>query len=157
MKGVLNEGPMEEPMEDEEVSPEVDEAVDQALEAVKEMIYSDDAIVDGMAKALTSAPSVVDGLVDQAAALLEITEQQMAEMVPDEGLILFAIGLMGEVAEIAQAAGVRLSGRDIAEATRRFILKIVQALGGDTSEVEAAMQAIDQDALGAAIDSEMTQ
>lgn len=170
MKGVLGEEPMEqgemepgemgereeggEDSDDGGYTPEADDAVAAAITEVQKRLYEGD-IADGIAEALSQASDPVQGLVDQASTLIGVAEDIVGDSVPDEGYIMFGIALMGEVVEIAQAAGIQVGGREIAEALRKFILQVVQELGGDTSQIEAAMGQIDTAQLGAAMDQEI--
>jgi hypothetical protein len=145
MEGVLGSS---EP----EYSEQTDAAVQSALSKLRAMLYEGD-VADGLAEAVLAAPTPVEGVVDQAIALLGVAEESFGDSIPDEGFLFFGIGLMGEVVEIAQAGGVELSGRDIADAVREFLLQTVRELGGDTTQVEEAMQAISPDDVAAELDA----
>lgn len=140
--------------DDQEVSEDQGPIVDQAVDQVMQSIYEGET-PDQIVQAVKMAPSPVDGLVDQAVLLVEVAEEITQGSVPDEAYMLFCIALMGEVVEMAEAGGVQVSGREMAQATRQFIVQVVQSLGGDTAEVEQAMQAISEDQVGAVVEEEV--
>lgn len=140
------------PQDDEEtLSPEADQALGEALSMVQEKLY-DGNVADGIAQALQSAPDPISGLVDQATTLLGVSEELTQGVVPDEAFMMFAIALMGEVVEIGQASGMEITGRDIAEAMRRFIQTAVESMGGDTSQIAEVMNSVNVDEVGAALE-----
>lgn len=156
MQGVLAQpGAMpEEEMDSEGISPEDDQVTDELLTEVQRKLY-DEGAADAIGQAIVSSDDPMGEIVEQAMTLVGVVDDASGGAIPDDTFIMFAIALMGEVIEIAQAAGVQLSGRDIAEAIKQFIVRGIQEMGGDTSQVEQAMSAINPDELGAAMEQEM--
>jgi hypothetical protein len=151
MKGQMpKEAGMEE--DEEDSGPEGDEALDAAMEAVRQKLYDED-VADGIAQAIMSAPNPVQGIVEQATMLLGMADDITGNMVPDDLYVVFAVGVMTEVGEIAEAAGVEMSGAEMAEALKLYVTTTIQNLGGDTSEVEQALAALDMNEVGAKLDT----
>lgn len=143
----------EEPMEDEDGSgAEGQQILDLAVDALKEKLYDED-IADGIAQAIIGAPDPVTGLVDQATMLLQMSDEATEGVIPDDMYLLFAMQVMTEVGEIAEAAGADVSGTVMAEAVKQFIVKTVQNLGGDTTEVEQALASLNMEEVGAKLDT----
>ena len=137
----------------DEVAPESEQAFVDAMRVALVKLYEGD-VSDGIAKALTgySAADKVTGIVEQAQVLFNLADDVTEGTVPDEFYVMFGLQLMGEIVQIAQAAGITVSGREMADASKRFILQTVREMGGDTAELERAMGSVDQDELGAALE-----
>lgn len=143
------ESPAVEEGEDE--APSDPKAVAQAMDVVMGKLY-DENVSDGIAKALSHASDPVRSVVEQATLLLNLSDEATNGSVPDDLYMMFALDVLGEVIEIAQAAGIKLGGRDIAVIVREFITTTVEDMGGDTSQVKEAMAQINPDELGSAME-----
>lgn len=143
--------PMAQGQGDAESSPESDAAYQTAIDAIHTKLY-DDKAAEGIAKAILAAPDPIKGVLDQASALLGIAEDVTQGSVPDELYLAFAMQLLADVLEIAQAAGVTLQGKEIAEITKQYLVGVVKDIGGDTTDVEKAMGDLNMDEVGAQLD-----
>lgn len=123
---------------DPESSPEYVAARDMAMERLYE-----GGVAEGIATALQSAPDIATGLSEQTLQLLQLTDEASEGSIPDELYMALGMELMGEVAEIAQAAEIAVGGREIAEAMRKFMGDVVESLGGDATQIRDAMASID--------------
>jgi hypothetical protein len=141
-------GGANEAQPEQQGSPEVD----QAMDMVRAKLY-DENIADGIAEALLSSDDVAAGVAQQAQMLLSVADEVSQGSVPDEDYMLFALELMSEVIEIAQAAGIEVRGRDIGVAMRTFITGVVESVGGDPSQLSAAMEQVNVDEMGEALDA----
>lgn len=129
------------------------EAYKAALKLAKTKLYEEGA-GEGLMKAMQSAPSVGQALAEQTLTMMEMLDQMTNGSVPDEEVIMLGIELMGEVAEIAEAGGVQVSGREIASGMRQMLTGLVSAMGGDASEVEAAMAMVPDEQVGGVLDEQ---
>lgn len=147
---------MEDPQaESEEVNLD-DPAYKAALKEARSRLYSKE-VAEGLAKSLLYAPDVATGIADQTKALLEATDQLTEGTVPDELYMMLGIELMGDVAEMAEAAGLSVTGTDLVKAMRQFMLGVIEDLGGDVNDLNAAMSQIDPQQAGGMLDQLRTQ
>jgi hypothetical protein len=121
----------------------------QARELMLSKLYEEGA-AEGIAQALQSAQSPVEGIVDQSMSLADAMEQATQGSVPDELVMMFVIDIVQEVVEIAQAAGMQVADRDIAEAIREVLAQVIENLGGDSSQIREEMGQMDPEQVGAA-------
>lgn len=131
------------PMDDEvdENNPAFKNAVAFAMKA----LYENKAAKD-MAKALKAAPDKVQAFADTAYEVTGISFERSGADVPDELLGLLLMVVMGEVGEIAEAAGIELSGADVASAFKKCILRFLSEQGVDAGQLQQAMDAVDVNA-----------
>jgi hypothetical protein len=136
--------------EDEAVdvgNPDEHPAYNEAITLAKRKLYEEGA-GEGLMKALQTAPEIGAALAEQTFAMMEMLDQMTEGQVPDELVMTLGIELMGEVVEIAEAGGVEVAGRDMAAGMRALITKLVTALGGDMTQVGAAMDQLPVDKVG---------
>ena len=142
---------------------EIDESIDlddpsyqQALQEARSRLYSKE-VAEGLARALMSAPDVATGIADQTKALLEATDELTQGTVPDELYMMLGIELMGDVGEMAEAAGMTVTGADLVKAMRQFMLAVIEDMGGDVNDLNAAMSQIDPQQAGGMLDQLRTE
>lgn len=145
--------PEEEPSEELNLD---DPSYQMALEEARSRLYSKE-VAEGLARALLSAPDVATGIADQTKALLEATDELTQNTVPDELYMMLGIELMSDVAEMAEAAGMTVTGTDLVKAMRQFMLGVIEDLGGDVNDLNAAMSQIDPQQAGGMLDQLRTQ
>lgn len=141
----------EQPQEQGEGAGERDPAYDAAIKLAMDALYGAEAARD-VAQAIRSAQDPVEALANTAYEMVQVVDERTEGQVPDELLVALASEVLGEVVEIAQAAGVQVGGREIAEAMRTMILRFVAEQGGDISQLQQAMGQIDTSQLGALMD-----
>ncbi|MEY4951781.1 MAG: hypothetical protein RL299_205 [Pseudomonadota bacterium] len=134
-----------------EADPSTDPAYSKAMDMVMGKLYDED-IADGIAQAINSSQDKATAIAEQAGVLLGLADDMTEGSVPDELYIAFALDILTEVVEIAQAAGAQIAGKDIAVAAREFITATVEGIGGDLTDIKAAMGQINPDELGASLD-----
>ncbi|MEY2854663.1 MAG: hypothetical protein RL030_1795 [Pseudomonadota bacterium] len=136
---------------------EPDAGTDQNYIAAMKMamtaLYGKEAAHD-VAKAIKTAKDPVEALANTAYEMVTVVDERTNGAVPDELLIQFASEVLGEVVEIATAAGIKVSGQMIAEATREMLLRYVTEQGIDPTQLREAMGKVDTAKLGAALEKE---
>ena len=135
-------------------APEADEsnpAYQAAMKIAMQALYGAGGAKD-VAKAIQSASDPAEGLADTAYEMVSIADEKTQGQVPDELLVSLATEILGEVADIAQAAGIEVKGAMIATAMRSMLLRYVTEQGMDASQLQQAMADMDPQALGAALD-----
>ena len=138
------------PEEDQEDDlEEKDPAYLQAMELMLSKLYEEGA-AQGIAQALQSAPDTVQGIVEQSMNLADVMEDATQGSVPDELVMLMVLNIVEEVVSIAQASGMQVGGREIAEAVREVLAQVVENLGGDSAQIREEMGAMDPSEVGAA-------
>lgn len=131
-----------------DTSPAFKAAFDLAMQS----LYGDGAAAKDVVQAMKSAGDPVDALADTAYRMVEIVDEKTGGTVPDEEMVALAANILGEVAEIAKAAGIQVNGKTIADATRNMLVRYVTEQGMDASQLQQAMGQVDTGQLGAALD-----
>jgi hypothetical protein len=124
----------------------------KALEMAMSRLYEEGA-AEGLAKALSAAPDPAQAMAEQARLMLQGVDDMTGGEVADEEFMALGLELLGEVAEIAEGAGMALDGKTIAMAAREFILGVTEDLGGDTAPVREAMASMDPAEIGGALET----
>ena len=128
-----------------------EDGYDEGMAIVRKALYGAEAARD-MAKALKSAQDPAQGLADAAYQMVTIADEATQGSIPDERLIQFASEVLGEVVDIATAAGVEVKGAQITKAVQIMLLRYVSEQGLDTTQLQAAMSQVDPEKVGAALD-----
>lgn len=123
-----------------EAAEEQNPAFQAALKLAMEALYKSKAAGD-VAQALKSAPSPVEGLANTAYDITAMVDEQTE--VPDELLVLLAVTILQEVADIGEAAGIDVSPTNLAEAFKQMLLRFLGEQGLDTSQLQQAMDQVD--------------
>lgn len=144
-----NEGPESELPEDDgmegggeaedEGSGIDDPAYQAAVKRAMSTLYQKGAAKQ-LAQALRAAPSPAQGLADSAYKMTQIVDEQTGGNVPEDLLGALAVQLLGETAEVAEAAGVPVDGKTIAEATRLMLEMYLDDSGADPAQVQQIKQ-----------------
>jgi hypothetical protein len=130
-------------------------AYQQALSLLHDVLYKQDAAKQ-VAQSLRNGPDGAAALADTAYQMVVTIDDKTRGNVPDELLIALAAEVLGEVADIAKAAGIKVDGKMIGEAMKQMLLRYMRENGVDTGEVEQAMSDnINQDKLDAGLNSMM--
>lgn len=130
---------------------ESDPSYQQAVELAHKALYADGAAED-LAKAIRAADDPIDELANAAYEIVSMIDEKSP--VPDELLISFALEVMTEVAEVAQAAGIQIQGAQVSQAVKVMIKRYAAESGMDASQLEQAMGQVDDAQLGSALDQE---
>lgn len=105
-----------------------------------------------LAAAVRTAPSPAQGLADAAYKMTQIVDEQTGGEIPENLIGVLACQLLGEVAEIANAAGVKVASKEIAEATRLMLEMYLDEAGADpaqTQQIKQQMASMSPDQVGA--------
>lgn len=117
-------------------------AYQAAMQFAMEALYGNKA-AKGVAAALKAAQDPVEGLANTAYEMVSIIDEKTNGEVPDELLVLLASNVLGEVAEIGDAAGIDYTPAMVADALKQMILRYLGEQGVDTTQLEQAMGQID--------------
>lgn len=113
-----------------------------AIEYANKVLYEQQAAKE-VSQSLKSAQSVSKGMADVAYDISSIVDEKTQGQVPDELLMLMGMKILEEVADIAEASGLKPSNQDVAEAFKLMLLRFLQEQGMDTSQLQQAMDQID--------------
>jgi len=127
-------------------------AVDQGMAFVRKALYGAEAARE-VAVSLKKAPDAAQGLADTAYEMVKMADEATDGAIPDEQLIQFASEVLGEVADIAVAAGLEIKGAQIAKAVQSMLLRYVSEQGLDVAQLKQAMSQVDPEAVGATLDT----
>lgn len=114
----------------------------QAVQLAMEALYSGKAAKD-VARGMKGARDPVETLANTAYEIVSIVDERTQGAIPDEMLVPFAVFVLGEVAEIAQAANVNMRPADIVLALKQMILRYLGEQGVDTTQLQQAMDQAD--------------
>lgn len=136
----MQEPEMQQPGMDDEPD-ETNPAFQAAVQLGNDALYKEGA-ADDINEQLVSAEDPVSAIADIAYEITSIADERTDGQVPDELLIMLATVMLNEVGDIAVASGIQLTSADIAQAMKQMILRFVGEMGHDTTELQAAMDAI---------------
>lgn len=128
-----------------------DQGYEQAMAMAMSALYQAGAAKDA-ARAVKAAASISEGLANVSYELVMAVDEKSGGAVPDEQLVAFASEVLGEVAEICQAAGAKITSQDIAVAMRDMLLRYLGENGVDAGQLSQAMQGIDMNEVGSVMD-----
>lgn len=105
------------------------------------------AMREDVQKALDSKDPMPKKLAENVTGLLLTLDQQSQGGIPMEAIFPAAMELLGEAAEVAQAAGQTVTQEDYNDAARTMFVLIAQKLGGTPEQIMgAAEQAVGEQA-----------
>jgi hypothetical protein len=113
-----------------------------ALKFAMQALYESGA-AENVAVSLKGKKDPVEALANTAYEITSIVEERTEGAVPDELFALLATRILQEVADIAQAAGVKLRPADVALALKQMILRYLGEQGVDTTQLQQAMDQVD--------------
>lgn len=126
-------------------------AYEQGMNIVREALYGKEAARD-VAQALKVSNNPSEALSTTAYEMVTIADEATQGAIPDEELIAFASEVLGEVADIAIAAGIEVKGATIAKAMQLMLVRYVTEQGMDPTQLQQAMAQVNPDELGAELD-----
>jgi hypothetical protein len=121
---------------------ENDPAFGAAMELAMKALYEGGAAKD-VATQLKSSGSVVEGLANVAYEMTSVVDERTDGQVPDELIVILGASILQEVADIAEAAGMKPSAQDVAEAFKQMLLRFLGEQGVDTTQLQQAMDEVD--------------
>ena len=113
-----------------------------ALKFAMQALYENGA-AENVAKSLRGSRDPVEALANTAYEITSIVEERTEGAVPDELFALLATRILQEVADIGEAAGMKLRPADIALALKQMILRYLGEQGVDTTQLQQAMDQVD--------------
>lgn len=139
-RGMENEAAETGPETD--IDPDSDPGYVSALKFAMQALYENGA-AKGIAKSLRTTQDPAEGLASAAYEIISIVEDRTQRAVPDELLVLFATKILEEVADIAEAAGIKVMPADVALAFKQMVLRYMGEQGVDTTQLSQAMDQVD--------------
>jgi len=139
------------PQQGEEPAAGGGDALQRAMAVVHKSLYGAEAARD-VANAMKSADDPAEGLAMTAYEMVAIADEATNGEIPDEQLIAFASEVLGEVADIANAAGVPVGGAQIAKAVQLMLVRYVTEQGIDPTQLQQAMAAAPPEQVGAMLE-----
>jgi ketopantoate reductase len=118
-----------------------DGALESAVNFAMQALYGNGA-AQQVAKAIQTAKDKVEAIANTAYEMVAVVDEKTDGQVPNEDLVALAAQVLGEVVEIAQAAGVKIGPMDIAAAMKDMLLRYITEAGLDPTQLRAAMDKI---------------
>lgn len=122
-----------------------------AVKLARQALYRSGA-AENVAKAISGSRNPVEALANTAYEMVTVVDDRTQGQVPDELMVSLAAEVLGEVADIASAAGVKVGGAEIAGAMQQMLLRYVTEQGMDPSQLQAAMQQVNPAEIGAMLE-----
>ncbi len=138
----MPEAPMPQNQQGADVDPDSDPNYVNALKFAMQALYENGA-AENVAVSLKGSKDPVEALANTAYEITSIVDERTEGAVPDELFALLATRILQEVADIAQAAGVKLRAADVALALKDMILRYLGEQGMDTTQLQQAMDQVD--------------
>jgi hypothetical protein len=121
---------------------ENDPAFSAAMELAMKALYEGGAAKD-VAAQLKGSSSVTEGLANVAYEMTSVIDERTDGQVPDELIVMLGASILQEVADIAEAAGMKPAAQDVAEAFKQMLLRFLGEQGVDTTQLQQAMDEVD--------------
>ncbi|MDP1931893.1 MAG: hypothetical protein Q8L60_10590 [Gammaproteobacteria bacterium] len=126
--------------------PEQDDGADDpslatAIDFVKRALYETGS-ADSVHATMKVSRQPAEDMALIAYELTSIADEKTEGQVPDELLMTLAASVLSEVAEIAEASGVKLQPSDVASALKIMTLRFLGEMGHDTRELQAAFDQV---------------
>jgi len=109
-------------------------------------------LMEQIADAMSSAKDLPQALADAAYDMVAAIDEKTGGGLPDDDIASAAAETLGLIAEVAEAAGQQITGREISGATKLMIARLMDESGD--AEGRAALEQQDADAVGAQIEQE---
>lgn len=123
------------------VPPELRDTVDRVAAAGMKFMYSPQAREE-VQKAVQADMPMAQKLANNVAGLMLILDQKSQGGIPVEAVFPAAVQLLGEAAEVMQAAGQEVSQMDFNDAARMVFVILGKKMGGTDDEIMGAAQAV---------------
>jgi len=117
----------------------VRDVVDRVVAAGMKVMYSPQ-MRDEVVKAVQSDEPVASKLAQNTVGLAIMLDQKTEGGIPMEALFPIVIGLMGEAADVLQAAGETVTMEDFNEAARMAFVIIGKKMGASDDDIMGAAQ-----------------
>lgn len=141
MAEMMQPQPPADPSVEKPEADENDPTFQAAIEYMMQVLYDKKAAVD-VAKSLKTTKDPVEALANTAYEITSVIDEKTEGKVPDELFALLASRVLEEVATIAEAAGIDVSGANLAQAMKTMILRYMGEQGADTTQLQAAMDKV---------------
>ena len=142
--------------DDDESGGDDNPALQAAMEVVMQALYKNGGAKD-VAKAM-QGNDPAKGLADISYQIVQVADERTNGEVPDDLLATLATSVVTEVAEVAEAAGIKVDGQVVSKAMQLMIVRFLQDQGVDPSQIQQQMAALDQQGnVGQALDMASAQ
>lgn len=138
----------------EDLTPEEEQQLEAFMQEVQRGLYENEAAMD-VARSLRAAEAVPTQLATLAYDMTAVVDEKTQGALDEDLIVAAGLSVLGEIVEVAEAAGVKIGGRDIALATRIMLQRLAEEAGADPAELTAAFNTVNPDELGAQLDAEM--
>lgn len=121
------------------VPPGMEDQVDRIVAAGMKLMYAPE-MRDDVMDAVQSDEPTAKKLAENVTGLMLALDQKAEGGMPIEAIFPAAIGLMGEAAEVLQAAGQPVSQEDFNEGARMVFVMIGKQMGASDDDIMGAAQ-----------------
>lgn len=107
-------------------------------------------LMEKISDAITAAKDLPGALASAAYDLVAAIDEKTGGQLPDEDLASAAAETLGLIAEVAEASGKQITGREISAATKAMLSRFMEENGD--AEGQAALEQQDAESVGAQLD-----
>lgn len=124
---------------------------ERALTAMMRVLYDGDAITQ-IVRQVRASGYVPEGTANAAMQAMKSLDERTKGQIPDDVLAPLAVETLSMIADAVEAAGAKLSGRDIAMAVQLMLAQYLSENGIDPGQLKQVLSQVDLQKLGAHID-----
>lgn len=136
--------------DDGDFTPEQDAALKKFSLAVEHALYSGET-AQKMAEAIAGADDKPKAISDFAYNLTAMVDEKSQGMLDDELIAPAAADVLGQVLEVAEAAGVQVGEVEMSKAVQLLLARYFEEIGATPEEVAQFMGAVDPALVGGAV------
>lgn len=150
----VDETAADESMEEsgESFTPQQEAALEDFGMAAKAALFGDSGIAEKLAAAVKGAPEPAQALADFAYNLTGMLDEKSGGMLDEELLVPAGAEVLGQVVEVAQAAGLPVDSKVVAQATRLMMARLFKESGASDEDIGQFMSSTNPDEVGTAIE-----
>jgi methylmalonyl-CoA mutase N-terminal domain/subunit len=128
----------------------------RAMIVVGKALYEKNAIKD-LVTAVKSSPEPANTLAGAALDIVKAVDEKLEGNIPESMLASIAVDTMGQIVEGLQAAGVKVDGQMIAQATQGMLVKFLREQGVPEQELQKMVQSVDMNQVVGQVNAAMRQ
>lgn len=150
------QGMGQQDMKDEPATEEEQSYYDRAMLAVGRILYEKNAIKDFVAT-IKGSPNPAEAIARSTLDIVKGVDQKSGGQIPETMLVPIATDTLAMLIEGAQAAGTKIDGQVVAQATQSLIQQFMSENGADPREIQQLSSMIDTQGIGNEISKVMAE
>lgn len=140
----------------EEASQEEQDWYNRAMIVVGRALYEKNAIKDLVA-AIKGSNDPADALADATLRVVQAVDDKLQGNIPESMLASIATDTMGQIVEGLQAAGMKIDGQLISQATQGMMTKFLKEQGVPPEEIQKMTQSVDMNQMAGQVNGALQE